>query len=452
MNLRLLLFTLLTPFFAAAQFLPPNTPLQKAYKLAAQQDKLIFLMIEAADCQQCSDIANKALQHDTLKNFIGKNFIAIRIPADHPDLNFLTEKYSPFSGNTILFLDKWGTQVFCTNISHIDYRNYISAGNTALARKIKAEQLKSQELEALAGKLTTDKLFELITKRKAIDLPIDALLNLYVTQLPADSLNSITTLKRIVNLSPILGSKADLAMRKNAALFNELWNNNFNSTDRALISKDIALKSLQQAIREKNVTKATEAARFAQLSFGDKERGEKEYYNHLMVFFKNSNDTTTYLQSAVEFYERFMKNLNTQDIQGKDSTRMALLAQQQFSSKLPRDTTGGKSHIIRRSEFNTTLGHYYSQKLNNGARSFYNMTNDPAYLKKALQWAAYAWQFDENPYILDTWARLMYKVDKKMVDQAVQLEEAAIALLQKQGFPTGKNKEVLNKMKNKLPI
>ncbi|MCS3801524.1 thioredoxin family protein [Niastella sp. OAS944] len=452
MNLRLLLFTLLTPFLATAQFLAPNTSLQEAYKLATQQDKLIFLMIEAADCQQCADVADKALQNDILKNYLKENFIAIRIPAEHPDVSFLKEKYNTHGGNSVLFLDNFGTLVFRTEMSAIDHRQYTSQGGYAMARKAEASRLRALEQEALTGKFTTGQIYELMNKRKAIDQPIDALLNQYVSQLPEDSLNGITTIKRIANLSPILQSKADLAMRKNAALFNELWNNKFNSTDRALISKDIALKSLQQAIAEKNVSKATEAARFAQLSFSDKAQGEKEYYSHLMVFFQNTNDTAAYLQSAVEYYERFLKGLNAADIKMYDSTQMASLAQQLFSSKPPCDTTGGRSHIIRRSEFNTTLGNYYSQKFINGARSFYNMTNDPAYLQKAQQWAAYAWQFKESPYVLDIWARLLYKVDKKKVDQAVQLEEEAIALLQKWGFPTTKNKEAVTKMKKMLPL
>lgn len=411
MRTRLLLFTLLMPFFAAAQFLAPNTPLQQAYNLAAQQDKLIFLMIEAADCQQCADVAGKALQNDILKNYLKENFIAIRIPAEHPDLKFLKEKYNTEGGHTILFLDKWGTQVFRTNMSAIDYRQYLSQGNYALARKADADKLRTQEQEALAGKFTTDKIYELMNKRKAIGLPIDALLNQYVSLLPQDSLNSIITLKRIAQLSPILQSKADLAMRKNAALFNELWSS-FNLTERALISKDIINKTRQQAIVEKNSSLAKEAARFAQLSYSDKARGEKEYFHNLMDFFKNTNDTAAYLSSAVDYYERLMQQLSAADVKYIDSTGFVLLAQQQYSTKPPIDTTGGKRRIIRRSEFNTTIGHYYSQQLNYAAWSFYNMTNEPLYLKKALQWAAYAWQFDENPYILDTWARLLYKVDK----------------------------------------
>lgn len=446
MNIRMLLLTLLIPFFAAAQFLAPDTPLQQAYTQATQQDKLIFLMVESADCRQCNEVASKAFQNDTLKNYIRENFIAIRIPAEHPDLSSLKEKYHSLGGNSVLFLDKWSTLLFRMNISTTDHKRYIAQAKNALARKAEADQLRALEADALAGKLATGQLYELIHKRKALTLPIDALLDQYVSQLPEDSLNSISTIKRIAKLSPILRSKADSAMRKNAALFNQTWNS-LNLSDRAIITQDITFKTRQQAIAEKNLSKAREAAQFARSSGNDKARGDKAYYYTLMEFFKNTNDTTAYLRSAVDFYERLLKDVNAAEIKKQDSTRKALFAQKQSSSRPARDTAGLNGHIILRSTYNITESTNYSQLLNNGARSFYNMTKDPAYLKKALQWAAYANQFYENPYVLDTWARLMYKVDKKNAGQAIQLEEKSIALLTTQGFPTDKNNEVLNRMK-----
>jgi hypothetical protein len=302
------------------------------------------------------------------------------------------------------------------------------------------------ELDALAGKLTTGQIYELIYKRKALTLPIDALLDQYVSQLPQDSLNSIFTIKRIAKLSPVLRSKADSAMRKNTALFNELWNS-FNISDRATIIQDITFKTRLQAIAEKNVSKAREAAQFARLSIGDKARGEKAYYYTLMELFKNTHDTAAYLRSAVDFYERLLKDVNAAGIKKQDSTRMALFAQKQASLRPSNDTAGLNGHIILRSTYNITESNSYSQMLNDGARSFYNMTKDPAYLKKALLWAANANQFYESPYVLDTRARLLYKVDKKNAGQAIQLEEKSIALLKTQGFATDKNIEALNKMK-----
>jgi hypothetical protein len=99
----------------------------------------------------------------------------------------------------------------------------------------------------------------------------------------------------------------------------------------------------------------------------------------------------------------------------------------------------------------TPTAQRYGQVLNYGARSFYKMTNDQYFLKKALQWAAYANEFYDSPYALDTWARLLYKADKN-VNQAVQLEEKAIELLKTQGFSTDAHNAVLTKMKQGIAV
>lgn len=451
MNIRLLLLTLLLPVFAAAQFLNPNASLQQAYIQATQQDKLIFLMIESDDCQQCNDVADKALQNDTLRNFIRNNFIAIRLNSEHSDLNFLKEKYNTVEGNSVLFLDKLGTLISRMNLSTTDYKMYISQCKYALSRKTEADGLRALELDALTGKLTPDRVFELMYKRKALALPIDALLDQYVRQLPADSLNSISTIKDIVRLSPILKSKADSAVRKNARLYNEVWNS-FTPTEQVSINKDIIFKTRQKAAAEKNVAKGKEVALYARLSYTtDKEAGERSYAYNMMEFFRDVKDTAAFLKSAVDYYERFQKNLNAADIKKQDSTKIAALAKMQRNAKPAKDTIINGKRISRTvSTFRySSKANYYSQVLNNGARSFYNMTKDPIYLKKALQWAASANEFYETPYVLDTWARLLYKADKKNADQAIQLEEKAIALLKTQGGSTNKHNEVLNKMKQK---
>lgn len=450
MNIRLLLFTLLLPVFAAAQFLTPDTPLQQAYIQATQQNKLIFLMIESADCQQCNDVADKALQNDTLKNFISSNFIAIRLTGENPDLNFLKEKYNTVDGNSILFLDKLGTLISRMNMSTSDYKRYITQCKYALNRKTEADGLRALELDALTGKLTTENILELMYKRKALALPIDVLLDQYVRQLPADSLTSISAIQRIVRFSPILKSKADSVVRKNVQLYNEVWSS-FNPTEQVNINKEIIFKSRQKAVEEKNIAKGKEAAQYARLTYTDKEAGERSYAYNMMEFFRGIKDTASFLKSAVDYYNLFQKNLNAADIKKQDSTKLAALTRMHRNSKPVKDTTINGKLISRTvSTFRySPKANYYSQVLNNGARSFYNMTKDPIYLKKALQWAANANEFYESPYVLDTYARLLYKADKKNADQAIQLEEKAIALLKTQGGPTNKHNEVLNKMKQK---
>jgi hypothetical protein len=89
---------------------------------------------------------------------------------------------------------------------------------------------------------------------------------------------------------------------------------------------------------------------------------------------------------------------------------------------------------------------YYCQELNNGAWRVYTLTNQPDHLDKALHWAAHASSFCELPQAMDTFARLLYKQQKDR-EQAIRLEEKAIALSKRHGLSSQAFEDVLQKMK-----
>jgi hypothetical protein len=453
MNIRLLLLTILLPVFASAQFLAPDTPLQQAFIEATQKDKLIFLMIESAECQQCNDVADKALENDILKKDIKKDFIALRISPLHPDLNYIQEKYNYQAGNVVLFLDKWGTLVHRMNLSTTNYNSYVLECMNAILRKTEADHARTLEKEALTGSLDINRLYALMDLRKSLSLPTDDLLNQYVSQLPADSLTSVTTLKRIAGMSPALNSTADMALRKNQDLFNKAWYS-LPQAERVVINRQIIFKSRQQAIADKNISMADEVATFAKRIHTKKEPGEQSYLYNMMEYYRGIHDTTAYLIAAVEYYEQYRITTDAAAVKKQDLERMNTFKTQypveniKSSDDDPTIATIRKIKTITRF---TATAPRYGQVLNYGARSFYKMTNDQYFLKKALQWAAYANEFYESPYALDTWARLLYKADKN-VKQAVQLEEKAIELLKAQGFSTDAHNAVLTKMKQGMEV
>ncbi|OQP61829.1 hypothetical protein A3860_30655 [Niastella vici] len=449
---RLLLLTLLLPAFTRAQFLAPETTLQQALVQATREDKLIFLMIESDQCQQCNDVAGKALQKNDLKDELKRNFIALRIPAFHPDRNYIKDKYNYIGGNVVLYLDKWGTLVHRMNMSTTAATIYLYESKRAYLNEIQADYIRSLEQDALAGKMESDKLYELMEARKTLSLPIDEHLDQYVKQLPADSLTSISTLQRIARMSPLLGSNANSILRNNQELFNQAWYA-LPEKDRITINNQIIIKSRHQAISEKNVAKAEVVAKFAALTysgaiFSGKPPVNKAYHYNLMEYFRGANDTAAYLNAAVNYYELYQMPVNATAIKKKDSLKMAELKKDPVRNISIRDTlewTETRKVFTTTTRYTPTAQHY-GEELHYAARTFYRMTNDTIYLKKALQWAAYANEFYESAYALDIWARLLYKVGNNK-EEAVHLEERAIDFLKKHDMPTETHMAVLDKMK-----
>lgn len=449
---RLLLFTLLLPAFTHAQFLAPETSLQQAFIQATQENKLIFLMIESDQCQQCNDVANKALQKKSLKEELKKNFIAIRIPAYHPDRNYLKDKYNYWGGNVVLYLDKWGTLVHRMNISTTYAGEYIQESKWAYIKEIEADYTRSLEQDALAGKMETGQLYELMESRQSLSLPIDELLDQYVKQLPADSFTAISTLQRIALMSPLLGSNANEVLRKNQDLFTLVWYA-LPEKDRVSINNQVIIKSRNQAIREKNLAKAEEVAKFAASTYGGaifngKASTNNAYHYNLMEYFHGVHDTAAYLNAAVNYYEQFQMRASATTAKKKDSIKRGEFVKNPVTKNSIKDTpewTANRKVITTTTRY-TPTAQQYGEVLHYAARSFYRMTSDPIYLKKALQWAAYANEFYESAYALDIWARLLYKVENNR-EEAIQLEERAIAFLKKHDLPTETHQAVLDKMK-----
>lgn|GEM_PF-6667834 len=116
MNLRLLFLVMLLPGFASAQFLPANTSLQQAFIQATQENKLIFVMIESAGCQQSNDVADKGLQDALVQRQLKDHFVALRISPVHPDLNYTSHKHEHhrhqkiFSGDHECYHPKSGSK------------------------------------------------------------------------------------------------------------------------------------------------------------------------------------------------------------------------------------------------------------------------------------------------------------------------------------------------------
>lgn len=460
MNIRLLLLTLLLPVFAGAQFFAPDTPLQQAFIEATQKDKLIFLMIESAECQQCNDVADKALENDLLKNDLKKNFVSLRISPLHADLHYIQEKYNHHGGgNIVLFLDKWGTLVHRMSISTTRYETYLKENMMASQKKTEADHARTLEKEALTGSLDITRLYALIELRKTLALPTDELLNQYVSQLPADSLTTLTTLQRIARMSPVLNSNADIALRKNQELFNQAWHG-LPQKERVAINNQIIFKSRQLAIADKKLSKAIAVATFSKTVHTGKVAGDNAYHYNMMEYFRGILDTAAYLKAAVDYYEQYQMTVSAAAMKKRDSLQMADMGMKQFPKdtirRLSNNNSNSDTVTVKRITRVSTItfsptSQHYGEALHNGARSFYMMTNDNFYLKKALQWAAYANEFYESAYALDIWARLLYKVDKN-VEQAVQLEEKAIAFLKAKGFSTEAHNAVLDKMKKGIAV
>lgn len=426
----------LFPFFSQAQFIARTNNMKAALASAAAGSKMIFLMMDAEDCVQCNNVADKALQDKTLKRYLEEKFVALRIGVNHPERATLQQAYNSGEGNIVLFLDEQGTLVHRFNQSTTISSAYVREGGIAYSQKKKGATFRSLEQAAMAGRVSTEDLYSLLKISNELGKPTDSLLDRYVAELPADSLKTMLVMQRIAQMSPTLGSKADIALRSNFDLFQQAWYR-LPLNERIHINRQIISKTRYKAIREKDPVLALRVANFSQEINSNKQDGFKARTYNLMEYYWSVKDTLAFLQTASRYYEDYYMTQSADSIKRNDSLKLSAMLKSRLSGR--RDTTRVTIGFTPSTQF-------FCRELNNGAWRVYTLTDQPEYLEKALLWAAHANTFYESPDAMDTLARLLYKQQKDR-EQAICLEGKAISLSKKRGMPSQAFEDILQKMK-----
>ena len=157
---------------------------------------------------------------------------------------------------------------------------------------------------------------------------------------------------------------------------------------------------------------------------------------------KEIKDTTNFLQNAENFcnYSLFAVSIDTlKKRNGRERNEM-------FEQR------GKLSGSFSYSPFYLQ----YGSELNDLAYEFFKHTNDLKKLAKALKWSKRSMEINEalvpdesrkqNPYFMDTYASLLYRLGKK--DEAIETQIKALEILKSRGESTTNLETTLSKIKN----
>jgi hypothetical protein len=450
--MRYLLIVCCTIFFQAisAQVNFYSIPFNEALNRAQLQGKLIFMQFEAADCDQCNEVANKGFQDKEAADKINQTFFCLKIDAQHPDRKKISQDYNinAEKGFGTLFIDNNGTLIHKFSGTTSRSKEYLDQTNIALQKA--GENLKINELEKeyKKGNRSFGFLQTLLLKKRTLNLATDSLLEEYVDALPPDSLKSTNTLCFIAQMAPLVDSKAYKVMFSDRASFDRAWYT-MSLQMRSGINNVIISKSMNKAIQERNQNYAVRTASFAQGTNGSNYlAGTKARDLNMLRYFDETNDTATYFRKAIAFYERYYLTIDVDSIKKLDSIAMRNLLNNPSTKK---DTVrdGNRIRISTNIAFRPS-GQNFANELNEGAYKFFQRTKNPYLLSIATEWSKKALELYRNPEYLDTYAKLLYKQNQN--DKAVDAINEAIALQQKRGYPTKRYDAVLDAIKNEKPL
>ena len=419
---------------------------EQALLKAKETGRMIFLQFESSTCDECNEVADKAFEDKKLAARLKQGFICVKISSKYPDRNNVANFYNKenFFGSLFISADGALIHTFPKTTSLPDA--YFKEIDFALTKA--GEGLRLNEFEKLCTDNPTNIFFkeQLLSLRKSLYLNTDSLLDEYVSLLPPDSLHSSTTLAFIAQQYPIIGSKADMLMRRDYAIFNKAWYT-LSLPVRMGINNRIIYKSMRKAIRERKPEYAFRVASFARGTHAENaQSGNKAYDSNILDYYRETHDTLNYLVRVINYYDSYYMTVRVDSIKKKDSLNRAILLAKQDGEKQIK----GDSPIYTKNITYSPVTQIFTRSLNEGAWTIYTWTNDPFYVKKALQWAARANEFFENPEAIDTYARLLYKTGNS--NEAIQQESKAIELKKKRGYKTTEFEIVLANMKTGKPV
>lgn len=416
--------------FTIAQAPFENISFEAALLKAGQTGKLIFLQYESEICKQCNEVADKGFSDKKLSELLQQTFICIKITKDHSDRDRIATKYNRKEGSFgSLFIISDETLIHQYAGSATLAKKYLDEIDRALSLAGEGLRISTMDKQYKSGLKTPDFMEAYMLARKTLNLETDSLLEEYVRIIPPDSLLSKRILLFIAQMGPVLESKADQQLRKNYYNFIEAWKQQPNNIKIATNNR-IVFKSMQKAIRAKDEEYAYKVADFRRRTYdGDPKGGQKAYEYEMLRYYLETNDTLNYLIRSMYYYDNNFMTISVDSIKRKDS--LIIQAQLKATSNNPSDSA---NKTTRKIVSFTPTTQYYNRELNIAATAFYQMSNEPIYLAKAVKWAIRANEFYNHYISLNTLAKLYYKTGQKT--EALKTQTKAIELKKKMGFDT----------------
>ncbi|HYO22369.1 MAG TPA: hypothetical protein VER36_08170 [Flavisolibacter sp.] len=427
--------------FAQVEFFSGS--LKDALGKAANESKFVMLQFEAANCERCNDVANKSFENAELTEKLAQAFVCLRIGPSHPEREQIAAAYrlTPQKSFGSLFLDYNGTLLHSYFKTTTSFREYIKQIEATRNKAGEVLQIGSLEREYTNGNRSFGFLEILLQKRRTLNIPTDTLLDEYIDVLPADSLKSARTIAFIAQMAPMLDSKADKVMRADKALFNRAWYS-MSLPLRVHINNRVIYKGMEKAIKEKNESLALRTASFARATNTNATAAAKAYDMNMLRYYEQVNDTTAYFRKAIAYYEHYLLTVVPDSVKKVDSLNMRRIRE---TAKKDTVREGNRIRISTGVRYQP-IASRLSGELNSGAYNFHQKTNNPYLLSIATEWSKRALEFFESPDALLTYAKLLYKQNRK--EEAQEKIARAIELEKKRGLPTKTLEAVLEKMKS----
>ena len=422
----------------------------QAAERARLEKKLVFIHLESNQCQQCIDVATKGFSSVALKEKFERNFISLRANVDTERGKLIAERLGVQGGLMALFADADGNILSRNNASTSNPGFYLEQADVALGRRGQ-KHLNDYVKQYRAGERSPEFLKEYMLKRREQNMPVEDILDEYVGQLPAGSLQDFNTVKFIYKLGPCIGGNAYKLIATTAPrkLMDSLYGS-IPYPEAVAMNNAIIENSFRKAVQEKDEILAGEISMFVSRAHGrDYAKGRLASSRNFIRYWLAVKDTEQYMRRVSTFLDDVHMRLTVDSLKKMDEFEMR---NQTFSRPEP-----GQQLPLTNVKYAPPSQFYYLE-LNEHAWRFFEMANEPADLERALKWSRQSVVFFKelnkdknhpmklgNPAYMDTYAQIAYKLGR--VDEAIEWQTKAVEAQKITGNSASSLEATLAKMK-----
>ncbi|MDB5209206.1 MAG: hypothetical protein JWQ30_33, partial [Sediminibacterium sp.] len=420
-------------------------------------DKIVMIVIESADCKQCNEMTTQSFTNPVLSRSVNSNCIAMKINRSSKEYAMIDSIYSTNNSMAILFLEYDGTLLQKFTASSTSYMAYVDQLNKALTKKEHPDtEFKELVKDYNSGKREFELLYKLVKKKAEAGLEHDLLTEEMLSLAPQDSATSLTFIQFLAEQAPVFDSKVYQYMYKNSQNFRDAWFM-MSQQKRTNINNRMVSKSRAKAVKEKNRIYAERVANMFAGTYTEKIVARKVHDRVMIDYFRGVKDTANFLVGSVRYYDQYLMTISLDSVQHIDSIRKSEIPQRTLTPPpdAARMETAVMAYVSGTGPVPTgifiPIAQNYTNELNSGSWTIYTFTHDPVYTAKALAWAKRANEFSENPAVMDTYARLLYRTGNKK--EAIVWEDKAVQYTKARKIPASEYEEIVNKMRaGKDPI
>lgn len=388
---------------------------------AKAQKKPIFIDIYTTWCGPCKQMSKNIFPMENVGEKFNSLFINYKIDAEKGEGIEIAKKYSVDAYPTYLFVDA-DENLFYKSIGSMPADKFIAEADLAITALKEEKPLSMWDKEYADGKREAAFLLAYLQKRSKMRMNSAEILEEYVKTQSEETFSSDDNLALIIeNVGSIQGKAFDILM-KNKARIDAMRGDRrfmmFNMKVQQLVKKEVAkaIKNKDKELIDKCIVVNNQTYDGPMIKFAEKANAET-----YMAYYKGIKDKDSYIKAATDYTEKFVMIKSIESIKKIDDGNYERFMQMYKTGM--RDSTKEE----RFQEIKKVMANMESRStataLNNAAWGAVELFDDKATLEKVAPWLERALEIYREPFILDSYAHLLFKLGKKQ--EAIKIQKEA---------------------------